>query len=49
MRAAIDSIMASSGAPVMKPGVTTLTRTPDGPSSLAKVSEAVTIACFVAV
>ena len=32
VRAAIDSIMASSGGPVVKPGVTTLTRTPAGPA-----------------
>ena len=41
--------MASSGAPVVKPGVTTLTRTWARPSSLARVSDAVTMALLVAV
>ena len=41
--------MASSGAPVVNPGVTTFTRTPHGPSSLASVSEAETMAALVAV
>ena len=49
VRVAMDSIMALSGSPVVKPGVTTLTRTLAGPSSLARVRDAVTIACFVAV
>ena len=47
--AATDSTIAVSGAPVTKPGVTTLTRTWDRPNSLAMVREAVTMALFVAV
>jgi hypothetical protein len=41
------STMASSEEPAVKPGVTTLTRTLEGPSSRASVKEAVTIACLV--